>query len=299
MKKEIHMKITEGYMPYLEYQTYYRIVGECTGNKKPVILLHGGPGSTHNYFETLDCIAEDGRAVIMYDQLGCGNSAIPSNPSLWTQETWIDELIALRKHLGIEECHILGQSWGGMQLIAYLCDYKPEGVKSAILSSTLPASEMWKKEQRRHITYMPQKMQDDIIRAEAAEDYDDPDYLAAVDVFMERHCAGAVDENSPECLRRPKVAGTEAYIYGWGQSEFAPSGTLKDFDYRAQLKDIQEPCLVVSGLMDLCTPWIAKYMYDNIPNTEWELFEFSRHMCFVEENEKYVAMLKEWLNKHD
>ncbi len=54
------MKITEGYMPYLEYKTYYRIVGECTGNKKPLLLLHGGPGSTHNYFEMLDKLAEDG-----------------------------------------------------------------------------------------------------------------------------------------------------------------------------------------------------------------------------------------------
>ncbi|MEF9941648.1 MAG: proline iminopeptidase-family hydrolase [Lachnospiraceae bacterium] len=293
------MKITEGYMPYLEYQTYYRIVGECTGNKKPLVLLHGGPGSTHNYFEVLDIVANEGRAVIMYDQLGCGKSFVANRPDLWTAKTWIDELVALRKHLGLDEIHLLGQSWGGMQLIQYLCEYKPEGIKSAVLSSTLPASCMWETEQRRHITELPQKMQDDIARAEAAGDYEDPDYLAAVDEFMIRFCAGVPDENSPECLRRPKVSGSEAYVVGWGQSEFAPSGTLKDFDYRDQLKDIKEPCLVVSGLLDLCTPWIAKFMYDRIPDSKWELFQFSRHMCFVEENEKYVAMLNEWLEAHD
>ena len=134
------MKITEGYMPYLEYQTYYRVVGECTGNKKPLVLLHGGPGSTHNYFETLDRLAkEDGRQLIMYDQIGCGNSYLDGHPELWTAETWVNELIALRKHLGLDEIHLLGQSWGGMQLLEYVCNYKPEGLKSLILSSTLPA----------------------------------------------------------------------------------------------------------------------------------------------------------------
>ncbi len=293
------MQVKEGHVSFREFQTYYRIVGECKGNKKPLILLHGGPGSTHNYFETLDSLAEDGRAIIMYDQLGCGESSFPEDTALYTKEVWIEELINIREQLGIEECHILGQSWGGMQLIAYLCDYSPEGVRSAILSSTLPASQMWEKEQRRYLTYFPQEMQDAIAKAEAAEDYEDPDYLAGVDAFMERHCAGPVTDNSPECLKRKKKAGRDAYIYGWGQTEFAPSGTLKDFDYREKLQKIKEPCLVVSGLMDLCSPWIAKYMTDHIPGAKWELYEFSRHMCFVDENEKYVKMMIEWLNQND
>ena len=96
------MKIVEGYMPFLEYQTYYRIVGEKT-DKAPLVLLHGGPGSTHNYFEVLDRLAEeDGRQIIMYDQIGCGNSYVDGRPDLWNAETWANELIALRKHLGIE-----------------------------------------------------------------------------------------------------------------------------------------------------------------------------------------------------
>jgi len=85
-------KVTEGYMPFMGYQTYYRIVGEAKG-KAPLLLLHGGPGSTHNYFEVLDCIAETGRQVISYDQIGCGKSYLDGHPELWTQKTWIDELI--------------------------------------------------------------------------------------------------------------------------------------------------------------------------------------------------------------
>ena len=106
------MKIVEGYMPFLEYQTYYRIVGEKT-DKAPLVLLHGGPGSTHNYFEVLDRLAEeDGRQIIMYDQIGCGNSYVDNRPDLWNAETWANELIALRKHLGIEEMHLCPRADG-------------------------------------------------------------------------------------------------------------------------------------------------------------------------------------------
>ena len=139
------MKITEGYMPYLGYKTYYRIAGECSGNKKPLILLHGGPGSTHNYFEVLDRLADEGRAIISYDQLGCGNSYVEGHSELWCSKTWMNELIELRKYLGLNELHLLGQSWGGMLSIEYLCDHKPEGIKSVILSSTHPSSKLWAK----------------------------------------------------------------------------------------------------------------------------------------------------------
>lgn len=293
------MKIVEGYIPFLEYKTYYRIVGESTGNKKPLVLLHGGPGSTHNYFEVLDSIAEEGRAVVMYDQLGCGLSATPSRPDLWKAETWIEELIELRKFLGLDEIHLLGQSWGGMQAIQYACQYKPKGMRSYILSSTLPSASLWEREQRRRIAYLPEKMQKAIAEAEETGDYSSEEYKEAEAEFMLRHCAGETGPDSPECLRREKVSGREAYVTAWGQNEFSPSGTLKNFEFTEEIGDIQEPCLIVSGLLDLCSPLVAKTMYDRIPNSEWELFEFSRHMPFVEENEKYLSMLNKWLNKHD
>jgi len=294
------MKITEGYMPYLEFKTYYRIVGENTGNKKPLILLHGGPGSTHNYFEVLDrFVEEDGRQLIMYDQIGCGESYVENRPDLWNTEVWTEELIALRKHLGLEECHLLGQSWGGMLLLNYVCNYKPNGIKSIILSSTLPASWMWGEEQQRMIKFMPKDMQEAIAIATSTGNYDAPAYLAAEEEYMIRHAGGPVTEDSPECMKRPRKIGKEAYVVGWGPNEFTPLGTLKDYDVTAQLKDIQEPALVINGGSDLCTPYIAKYMYDHIPNSRWELFRDCRHSCFVEDTEKYIALLKEWLNANE
>lgn len=294
------MEVREGYMPYLEYQTYYRIAGKKTGNKKPLVLLHGGPGSTHNYFEVLDRLAEeDGRELIMYDQIGCGKSYVENRPDLWNAKVWIEELIALREHLGLEEMHLLGQSWGGMQTLEYVCNYKPKGLKSIILSSTLPASWLWAEEQQRMIEQLPEEMQEAIAKATASGDYSDPEYQAAEAEYMLRHCAGETPEDAPECLRRPKKSGRESYVVGWGPNEFTPLGTLKDYDVTKQLKDIQEPALIINGGNDLCTPYVAKYMYDRIPNAEWELFRTCRHMCFVEDNERYIELLKTWLNKHD
>ena len=294
------MEIREGYMPFLEYKTYYRVVGKNTGNKKPLVLLHGGPGSTHNYFEVLDRIAEeDGRQLVMYDQIGCGNSFVENRPDLWNSKVWIEELIELRKHLGLDEIHLLGQSWGGMQTLEYVCNYKPEGLKSIILSSTLPASWLWAEEAQRMIAQMPQDMQDAIKKATESGDYSSPEYQAAEAEYMRQHCAGEVTENDPECLRRPKKAGRESYVVGWGPNEFTPLGTLKDYDVIDQLGDIKEPALIINGGNDLCTPYVAKFMYDRIPNSEWELFRTCRHMCFVEDNDHYVEVLKKWMNKND
>lgn len=294
-------KITEGYMPFKGYQTYYRIVGEQKDNgKAPLICLHGGPGSTHNYFEVLDRIAEeDGRQLVMYDQIGCGNSYVENRPDLWNSKVWIEELIELRKHLGLDEIHLLGQSWGGMQTLEYVCNYKPEGLKSIILSSTLPASWLWAEEAQRMIAQMPQDMQDAIKKATESGDYSSPEYQAAEAEYMRQHCAGEVTENDPECLRRPKKAGRESYVVGWGPNEFTPLGTLKDYDVIDQLGDIKEPALIINGGNDLCTPYVAKFMYDRIPNSEWELFRTCRHMCFVEDNDHCVEVLKKWMNKND
>ena len=161
------MEIKEGYMPFMGYQTYYRIVGKTEEGKSPIILLHGGPGSTHNYFELLDRVAESGRAVIMYDQLGCGKSYVEGHPELWKTETWVDELDALRKYLHLDQIHLLGQSWGGMLALEYGYERHPDGIRSLILSSTNPSASMWVKEQHRLVKYLPEKEQKAIAKAEA------------------------------------------------------------------------------------------------------------------------------------
>ncbi len=293
------MKIVEGKIPFLEFETYYRIVNP-DGKNTPLLMLHGGPGSTHNYFEILDDVAKTSdRPLVMYDQIGCGESMVTGRPDLFTADTWLDELENLRKHLKLDEIHLLGQSWGGMLAIWYAIERKPKGVKSYILSSTLSDAKLWQKEQYRRISYMSIEDQTAIKTAIDTDNYQLPAYKEAVDKFMELYCNGEFSEDDPKCLTRPKKRGDEAYVVGWGQNEFSPSGTLSHYNFTDRLCEISQPSLVISGQMDLSSPVIAKTMYDNLKNAKWELFAYSRHMPYIEENEKYMKVLSSWLLDND
>jgi prolyl aminopeptidase len=236
--------------------------------------------------------------VISYDQLGCGNSFVEGHPELWNIETWIGELKALRRHLNLNRVHILGQSWGGMMLIAYLIDHCPEGIQSAILSSTLSSSTLWSREQHRLISFMPEKEQAAIAEAERTGNWESPEYLAANDHYTVLHACDS-DGERPECLTRKKRFGTESYLTAWGPNEYTPLGNLRNFDYTARLHEINTPCLIINGTNDECTPLLAKTMFDRIPHVRWELMEGARHMTFVDQPEQYCKLLSEWMTQND
>lgn len=180
--------------------------------------------------------------------------------------------------------------------IEYLFDYHPKGVASVILSSTLPSASLWAREQHRMIRLLSEEDQEAITEAERTGHFDSPGYLAANSRFMERHCDSLFGD-VPECVSRPKRTGKEAYLYGWGPNEYNPTGSLGNWEYTDKLDRITCPALIISGTDDLCTPLIAKTMYDRIPDARWELFEGCRHMCFVDDTEKYIRLLAEWLDQ--
>jgi proline iminopeptidase len=293
------VKIKTGFVKFGQYRTWYRIVGEPIP-KAPLLLLHGGPGSTHNYFEVLDELAvKSDRQLIMYDQLGCGQSSIPDDqPELYQASTWVQELINLRRALQLDQVHLLGQSWGGMLAIIYLCGYAPAGIKSVILSSTLSSAKLWSQELHRLIKYLPEQEQTAIAAAEAGHDFSNPAYLQANAHFMAQH---VIDPESqlPEPVKRAKREGQVAYQTAWGPNEYTPIGNLHNYEYTDQLAKIKQPVLITSGTDDLCTPLNAKTMADQIPNSRWELFPNCGHMPFVQATPAYLQLLKEWLAKHD
>ena len=288
--------IEEKYIPFREYQTYVRIVKEDDQDSVPILLLHGGPGSTHNYFEVLDPLAKQ-RPVISYDQLGCGNSYVDHHPELWTLSTWMEELDNVIKSLHLTIFHLLGQSWGGMLALAYALQ-QPQGLQSLILSSTLSSSQLWGREQHRMLKYMTKEEQDAITKAEETGNWQDEMAQKAIARYMKLHCAD-IKDNDPECLRREKRSGTESYMTAWGPNELTPQGTLKNFDVTDKLCEIKVPCLIISGTDDLCTPLIAKTMYDHLPYARWELFANARHMVFAEYTEKYLQLLADWCQETD
>ena len=113
---------TEGYLSFAGHRTWFRVTGESEDpGKFPLLCLHGGPGATWHHMEPYTELAADGRRVICYDQLGCGNSAVtgPHDPAMWTTGLYLAEVDAVRTELGLDRCHVLGHSWGGMLGMAY------------------------------------------------------------------------------------------------------------------------------------------------------------------------------------
>ena len=183
-------------------------------------------------------------------------------------------------------------------IIAYLIDRRPEGIQSAILSSTLSSSRLWSREQHRLISFMPENEQAAIAEAERTGNWESPDYLAANDHYTVLHACDLTGEQ-PECLARKKRFGTESYLTAWGPNEYTPLGNLRNFDYTARLQEISAPCLVINGTNDECTPLLAKTMFDGIPHARWELLDGARHMTFVDRTEEYCRLLAEWMNQND
>lgn len=141
----------------------------------------------------------------MYDQLGCGNSSIPDDhPEIYTQETWVKELENLRQRLHLNKIHLLGQSWGGMLVIIYMCDYHPQGIQSLILSSTLSSASLWSKELHRLIKYLPIEEQAAIHRAELTHNFSDGAYFKANKHFMDQHVLKTTYK-TPEPVRRKRL----------------------------------------------------------------------------------------------
>ncbi len=293
------MSIKDGKLKFLDYETYYIIVNP-EGKKTPLLILHDGPGSSHNHFRMLDPIAiNDDRPIIMYDQLGCGKSELIGHPELFNEEVWLDELENLVKQLNLKEFHLLGHSWGGLLALHYKFKRQAKNIKSLILSCAVYNVKLWGEEQHRQAKMLPEEMQAAIIEAEKTNDYSSKEYKTAFKEFLSRHFSPKITEEYPACLREKRNFGMEAYTVAWGANEFNPNGNQKEVDYTEKLKEITEPSLIVSGQMDLCTPYMAKIMYDEIPNSEWKLFRNGRHVPYIENTEEYNQILIKWMNKHD
>jgi proline-specific peptidase len=285
------VRAVEGRVPFRGFETWYRDVGPVEG--VPLLCLHGGPGSSHHYFEPLEALAEDGRRVVLYDQLGCGGSDRPDDPDLWTVELFVDEIAALRSGLGLERIHLLGSSWGSMLGIEYALT-TPAGLVSLTLNSPPTASETWKAEATRLRDELPEDVRRVLAKHEAAGTTDDPEYEAAESEFGRRHICRV--EPLPDFVLRGRAAKNRAvYESLWGISEWNPNGKLRDWDVRDRLSEIDVPTLITSGRYDECTPMLAEDAQRGIPGAERVLFEDSSHTAFVEEPERFRAVLSDFL----
>lgn len=288
-------RVQEGFVPVDGYRVWYRIVGGGSDHEGfPLLVLHGGPGVPHDYLENLEALASETRRVVFYDQLGCGNSDHPDDPSLCRVSRFADELAAVRRELGLDQVHILGQSWGGMLAIEYALR-QPEGLVSLILANTLSSMPMWIAEANRLRAELPPEVNATLLRHEEAGTTDDPAYQDAMNVFYARHVCRVIP--MPEFVQRAFDKTGFVYNYMNGPSEFHVIGVIKDWDRTDRLFEIHVPTLIISGRYDESTPLINEVLHRGIVGSEWVLLENSSHLAHVEEPELYMQTVQVFLNR--
>lgn len=260
----------------------------------PLLCLHGGPGSTHHYFAPLERLAQDGRAVVVYDQLGCGRSDRP-DAIAWSLQVFLDELAALREQLGLDRVHLLGASWGGMLALEHALSGFG-GLASLVLSSTLASAEEWEAEVKRLRDDLPPDVLAVLAEHERAGTYDSPEYERAEAVLNERHFyRGAT--NPPEIVRMLPERGRESYRAMWGPNEWTLTGTLRGWDVRPRLGELDLPALVIRGRYDLSTESIAATLVHGLPRAREVVFAHSSHTPVLEETERYLEVVGGFLRE--
>jgi L-proline amide hydrolase len=292
--------VSEGFVPFRGFRTWYRVVGDLAQPepaKLPLLVLHGGPGASHDYLRPLGKLADTGRPIIFYDQLGCGNSDQPNDPSLWRVKLFLEELDTVRQELGLGHIHLLGQSWGGMLAMEYALT-RPVGLASLILASSPASIPQWIAEANRLRKELPQEVEQRLRHHEEAGTTDEVAYEEAMQVFYQRHVCRLDPQPEPWTRTLAKLmANPEVYHTMWGPSEFHATGTLKEWDIRDRLGEIELPTLVTSGRHDEATLHIAETVHRGIAGSEWVIFEQSSHVAHLEEEDEYRRVVEDFMRR--
>lgn len=283
-----------GYIPVIGGRVWYEIIGE-EKNTTPLLVLHGGPGSSHDYLKPLEALADD-RPLIFYDQLGCGKSDKPDDASLWTVERYIKEFAELRQFLAIDKLHIMGNSWGTMLACRYILDEKPEGIASLILSAPCLSASRWAADQRRYINELPAGTRETILRCEESGDYESKEYQDAMMFYYKRHVC-RLDPWPEDILKSFGQLNMAIYRHMWGPSEFTVSGTLKNFDVTERLNEIKVPSLFICGRFDEATPETTSYYQTKLPGSKIAILEDASHLSFYEKTEEYLKIVRDFLRR--
>jgi proline-specific peptidase len=272
------------------------VVGElpAASGRLPLLVLHGGPGLPHDYLEDLSRLAGDGRPVVFYDQIGCGRSDHPDDPALWTMETFVEEVGAVREELGLERVHLYGHSWGGWLALEYALGF-PVGLESLVLASTCASLPAFAAETRRLKKSLPADVQAVIDRHEADGTTDDDAYSEAAMAYYSQWVCRL--DPFPDHIMR-SFGAINHDVYGTMQGpEWNIDGNLRDWDVSDRLGELDLPVLATSGRYDEMTPPLVQSLVDGIPGAEWVVFEESAHFAMAEEPDRYLAVLGSFLDR--
>jgi proline-specific peptidase len=297
--------IREGQISFRGFSTWYQVTGNSNSNNVPVILLHGGPGYPSTSLEPMEILAKNDRAVVRYDQIGCGKSSlkdIPHDSSMFVTDLFVQELKTLVSELGLEDYVLLGHSWGGMLALEFALT-KPVGLRGLVLYSTLASIAEWFVASEKLVATLPESAQEAIRKSRLTNDTDSLEFKAAEHEFNRRFVCRL--DPLPDCVQLAETAlaaDNEVYKVMVGGSEFDSGGAmtpLKDWDVRPRLKEISVPTLCISGEFDEATPEVMGTVANGISGSVWHVIPGASHSSHLETPEIFFPLVEKFLSELD
>ncbi len=284
----------QGTIDFRGYRTWYRRTGTPAPDRPTVVVVHGGPGSTHDYLVGLADLADDGWPVVHYDQLGNGRSTHLRHrgAAFWTPELFLAELQTVVQELGVAGNYmLLGHSWGGLLAAAHAAG-RPAGLRGLVVANSPASYPTWLAEMARLRESLPAGVDDVLRRHEDAGTTDDPAYHEAVRVFERRHVCRLADWPRELTATLMEIRDDPTVYHTMnGPTEFHVVGTLKDWSVTERLPDVAVATLVVSGRHDEATADCVRPFVELIPDAVAEVFDDSSHMPHLEEPARFRAAL--------
>ncbi len=284
-----------GYIDVDGGRIWYRMNGsEHLGKRPAIIMMHGGPGGTHRGNMPYVALA-DQFPVILYDQLGSGNSDRPKGKDKWTVEYFVSEIDQIRKALGLNEIIIAGHSWGGT-LAAEYARRNPKGLRAAILSSPLISTKQWIEDNQKWVDQLPKDVAETIHKHIAAGTQSNPDYLKAEKIFYSRHMCRKDPCPNQHYKKDGPAWNPKLYIHMWGNSDFYATGTLLNYDISNELSKITVPTLMICGEFDEAAPESCKKYADKIKKSKNVVVPDAGHATMAEDESFYMTSIRSFLN---
>ncbi len=280
-----------------KYQVWTKKVGD---GKIKVLLLHGGPGFSHDYLECFeDFLPKEGIEFYYYDQLGCGNSDVPADTSLWNIPRYVEEVEQVRKGLGLDNFYLLGQSWGGMLAMEYLQKYQSH-VKAAVLSNMTAGIKSYVSYtaglKTKYLSAAEIKTLDSLDKLKM---YDSPEYqnILMTKLYTKVLCRIPFENWPAPILVAFKKANHTIYNQMQGVDEFHVTGNFKNWEMWDRLPNIKVPTLVLGGMYDEMNPDDMKKEGKLIPNSRTYLCPNGSHLSMYDDQQNYfthlIAFLKD------
>lgn len=271
-----------------------------------VLLLHGGPGVTHEIYESFDgFFPQEGIEYYYYDQLGSYYSDQPKDLSLWDTARFVEEVEQVRKALGLnsDNFYLFGQSWGGILAMEYALKYQ-NNLKGLIISNMVPSIPDYIKYNEDVLApQLPKDVLDKIMQYEEAEDYGNQEYLdLIVQHYYPKHVIRIPVEQWPNSINRSfSHLNADVYVTMQGPSEFGVKGdaTLKNWDVKEQLKNITVPTLSIGAQYDTMDPKQMEWIANEVQNGRFLLCPKGSHLSQYDDQEHFFPGLISFIKDVD